>query len=67
MRFENKVAIISGAASGIGRAVAERLCSEGARVALVDRNEEGLAELAATLGNTSNVWYRALGGDRLSG
>lgn len=36
MRFSGKVAIVTGAASGIGRATAARLASEGARVCLVD-------------------------------
>ncbi len=35
-RFEDKVALVTGAASGIGRASAERLASEGARVFCVD-------------------------------
>jgi NAD(P)-dependent dehydrogenase (short-subunit alcohol dehydrogenase family) len=60
MRFEDKVAIITGAASGIGRATALRLAREGACVALVDRNDAGLAEVAAHLPDASKVWCRAL-------
>lgn len=35
-RFEGKVAVVTGAAGGIGRAAAVRLASEGARVVAVD-------------------------------
>lgn len=40
MRFEGKVAIVTGAASGIGLATARRLGSKGARVVVADRDQE---------------------------
>ena len=44
------VAVITGAASGIGRAAAERFAKTGMRLVLFDRNEAALAALAAELG-----------------
>jgi pyridoxal 4-dehydrogenase len=49
-RFENRVAVVSGAAQGIGKAVAERLASEGATVACVDIQGEGVEATAKALG-----------------
>lgn len=48
-RFEGKVALVTGAASGIGRATAERLASEGARVLCSDVQEEGVAAAARAI------------------
>ena len=55
MRFSGKTAIVTGAASGIGRAVAERLAREGARVVLGDVNAAGLAKVKAGLGDSAIV------------
>lgn len=45
-RLEDRVALVSGGAQGLGRAIARRLASEGARVTVVDLNEEKGAECA---------------------
>jgi NAD(P)-dependent dehydrogenase (short-subunit alcohol dehydrogenase family) len=45
-QFENKVAIVTGAASGIGRACARRLAAGGAQVVAADINAAGAEEVA---------------------
>lgn len=49
MRLEGKVAIVTGAGSGIGRATAHRLASEGARLVLNDISEAYLEEVAVSV------------------
>lgn len=44
MRFDGKYAIVTGAAQGIGRAIAQRLCDEGATVALIDLQQAQMVE-----------------------
>src|SRR3990167_1887283 len=52
-RFENKVAVITGAASGIGAATARLFAREGAHVVLADIGDEGGRTLARDLGPTA--------------
>ena len=57
--FANKIALVTGASQGIGKAAALRLAQAGASIALAARNEEKLAEVAAEItaaGGTSHVF-----------
>lgn len=49
MRFQNKVVMISGAASGFGRAAAQRFAGEGALISISDNDADGLAQTAAMI------------------
>jgi 2-keto-3-deoxy-L-fuconate dehydrogenase len=51
MNFDNDVAVVTGAASGIGAATAELLAQRGCKVALVDSNAAGLAATANKIEN----------------
>ena len=50
-RFDGRVAIVTGAARGIGFATAQRFAEEGAKVAILDLDESQAAEAATTLGD----------------
>jgi 3alpha(or 20beta)-hydroxysteroid dehydrogenase len=56
-RLTGRVALVTGAARGIGFAIAQRFVAEGARVALTDVLDEEGAELAATLGEAAGYWH----------
>ena len=53
----NKTAIITGGASGIGLAIAQRFVAEGARVEILDRNEAEMAAAVASLGDHATATY----------
>lgn len=71
-RVGGKVALVTGGASGIGRATAIMLASQGARVAVTDINTEGAEQVAGQIGGDAisithdvtneNAWISALDG-----
>lgn len=55
VELQGKRALVTGAASGIGRATAIRFAAEGALVTIADRNAEGLAETAALMASAPAI------------
>ncbi len=55
MRFEGKKVLVTGAASGIGRATAIRFAAEGADIMIGDVNEAGLHETATMMARTPRI------------
>jgi 3-oxoacyl-[acyl-carrier protein] reductase/pyridoxal 4-dehydrogenase len=55
MKLEGRVAIVTGAGQGIGRAIAEKLRAEGAGVIVADKNAETAEKAAAEIGGTAHV------------
>lgn len=55
MRLKDKVAIVTGAGSGLGKAIAETYAREGARVAVVDVNGEAAEQVARGIGSAASA------------
>ena len=55
MNLRGKVAVVTGAASGIGREIAHTFCREGVKVVVADRTQAGAAAAAAELGDMHSV------------
>jgi glucose 1-dehydrogenase len=55
MKLETHVALVTGAAGGIGLAIARRFAGEGAAVALADQDEKKLKMLAKEIAKTRGV------------
>lgn len=55
-----KVAIVTGAAGGIGRSIVQRLAADGAKVVMADIDEAGAHKVAGELGGGESLWPFAL-------
>jgi NAD(P)-dependent dehydrogenase (short-subunit alcohol dehydrogenase family) len=62
-RYAGRVAVVTGAAQGLGRVIARRLAEEGAKVVVADIQEERAKQTAKQLQSETGMPFLALGGD----
>lgn len=62
-RYDGRVAVVTGAAQGLGRVIAKRLAEEGARLVVCDIQEERLATAARELREETGMPFLAVNGD----
>ena len=62
-RYDGRVAVVTGAAQGLGRVIAKRLAEEGAKLVVCDIQEDRLATAARELREKTGMPFLAVGGD----
>src|SRR5205823_7219892 len=62
-RYDGRVAVVTGAAQGLGRVIAKRLAEEGAKLVVCDIQEERLAVAARELQEETGMPFVAVAGD----
>jgi NAD(P)-dependent dehydrogenase (short-subunit alcohol dehydrogenase family) len=62
-RYDGRVAVVTGAAQGLGRVIAKRLAEEGAKLVVCDIQEDRLAVAARELREETGMPFLAVGGD----
>ena len=56
MRFKDRVVVVTGSGSGIGRVMAQKFAAEGAKVAVIDWKGDKAEEVAAEIGGTAHAF-----------
>ena len=67
MDLKNNVALVTGGASGLGRATVEHFVSKGAKAAIIDINDDKANEVISVLGSENVAYFKRYGFQHFSG